>query len=74
MGFHSGMTQSHLLRVFLCSLLALVVILSSAAQAPDKGKYLFYVGTYTENGSTSKGIYVYRYDGGVEGQQKYNIA
>jgi 6-phosphogluconolactonase len=66
MGFHSGMTQSHLLRVFLCSLLALVVILSSAAQAPDKGKYLFYVGTYTENGSTSKGIYVYRYDAATQ--------
>jgi 6-phosphogluconolactonase len=34
-----------------------------AAAAPAaKGKYLFYVGTYTEEGSKSKGIYAYRYD------------
>ena len=30
--------------------------------APAKGKYLFYVGTYTEEGSKSKGIYAYRFD------------
>lgn len=33
-----------------------------AAPAPRDGSYFFYVGTYTQNGSSSKGIYVYRYD------------
>jgi 6-phosphogluconolactonase len=33
---------------------------TAAAEKP--GKYLFYVGTYTEEGSKSKGIYAYRYD------------
>jgi 6-phosphogluconolactonase len=32
------------------------------AAPAQHGKYLFYVGTYTEEGSKSKGIYVYRYD------------
>ena len=32
------------------------------ASAAPAGKYLFYVGTYTEEGSKSKGIYAYRYD------------
>lgn len=35
---------------------------ASAARAESKGKYLFYVGTYTEDGSKSKGIYAYRFD------------
>ena len=33
-----------------------------AAAAGHDGKYLFYVGTYTEEGSKSKGIYAFRYD------------
>jgi 6-phosphogluconolactonase len=32
------------------------------AAAADNGKYFAFVGTYTESGSTGKGIYVYRYD------------
>src|SRR5271167_1698044 len=37
--------------------------LFAAAAPPDRqGKYLVYVGTYTEEGSKSKGIYAYRYD------------
>jgi 6-phosphogluconolactonase len=39
----------------------LTALIASAAPAP-KGKYLFYVGTYTEDGTKSKGIYAYRYD------------
>src|SRR6201997_5780325 len=35
---------------------------ASAAPAAKPGKYLFYVGTYTEDGSKSKGIYAYRFD------------
>jgi 6-phosphogluconolactonase len=30
--------------------------------APSPNEYFMYVGTYTEEGSTSKGIYVYRFD------------
>lgn len=41
-------------------LLAAVSIATAATAG--KGKYLMYVGTYTLEGSTSKGIYVYRYD------------
>src|SRR6266581_8959087 len=33
-----------------------------AFAAPAGNKYLFYVGTYTEEGSKSKGIYAYRFD------------
>jgi 6-phosphogluconolactonase len=48
-------------------LVLLLVALSSsmtviASATPAKGKYLFYVGTYTEDGSKSKGIYAYRFD------------
>lgn len=32
------------------------------AAPAQNGKYLFFVGTYTQDGSTSKGIYAYRYD------------
>lgn len=51
----------------LSSLLLLAVLLlpiaaGYAAPAPKDGKYLFFVGTYTQDGSTSKGIYAYRYD------------
>jgi 6-phosphogluconolactonase len=43
-------------------LLALIVSTLLAAAAEKPGKYLFYVGTYTEDGSKSKGIYAYRFD------------
>src|SRR5215831_17103913 len=66
MGFYSGMTRSRILRASLCALAPLVVVFSSAAQAPHKGNYLFYIGTYTESGSKSKGIYAYRYDAGTQ--------
>ena len=65
MRFYSGMKK---IRLSLCSsfllLFAFVSIftLTTAASAADKGKYLFYVGTYTQEGSKSKGIYAYRYD------------
>ncbi|MGA8273105.1 MAG: lactonase family protein [Candidatus Sulfotelmatobacter sp.] len=35
---------------------------AAAAPAAHKEKYFVYVGTYTESGSTSKGIYAYRFD------------
>src|SRR3954470_3215194 len=57
------MNISHLIPRFVTLLLAfisLTAIISLAA--PAKGTYLFYVGTYTEEGSKSKGIYAYRFD------------
>jgi 6-phosphogluconolactonase len=52
------------MKLFRCisSLLFLFLLLSSFAFA-EAGKYLVYVGTYTEHGS--KGIYAYRYDVGT---------
>src|SRR5579863_4361499 len=35
---------------------------ASVPTASEKGKYLFYVGTYTQDGTNSKGIYAYRFD------------
>ena len=43
-------------------LLAVSLFQTAAWAATRQGKYLFYVGTYTEDGSKSKGIYAYRYD------------
>jgi 6-phosphogluconolactonase len=45
----------------------LAVICSAAAEpasnsTSNNDKYLMYIGTYTEEGSTSKGIYAYRFD------------
>jgi 6-phosphogluconolactonase len=36
---------------------------ADAAPPPNSHDYFAYVGTYTEDGSASKGIYVYRFDG-----------
>jgi 6-phosphogluconolactonase len=46
------------------SLLLLLLTIYAAAADPTslKGKYFVYVGTYTEEGSKSKGIYAYRFD------------
>src|ERR1700756_2662070 len=67
MRFYIGMTRSRLLRssAFLCSF-AFFISLSTSAADPQKGIYLFYVGTYTQDGSTSKGIYAYRYDASTQ--------
>src|SRR6266704_283780 len=67
MRFYIGMTRSHLLRssAFFCSLVFFLSLGASAAE-PQKGKYLFYVGTYTQDGSKSKGIYAYRYDAAAQ--------
>jgi 6-phosphogluconolactonase len=56
---HSFRSVALLLVFFLATLFA------AAAPAAQPGKYLFYVGTYTEDGSKSKGIYAYRYDAGT---------
>ena len=62
MRFYIGMNKTgHCFRaITLLPALYLLTILAVAADKP--GKYLFYVGTYTEEGSKSKGIYAYGYD------------
>lgn len=48
--------------VAMLSFMLLQICVAGAAPAARKDKYLMYVGTYTEGGSTSKGIYAYRFD------------
>jgi 6-phosphogluconolactonase len=60
------MTRTYVLCAFFCCLVVLIASLRASAEPPQKGKYLFYVGTYTENGSKSKGIYAYRYDAATQ--------
>jgi 6-phosphogluconolactonase len=69
MGFHNSMTNfRHPLRAAsLLLAILLSTLLAAAAQAEHHGKYIFYVGTYTEEGNKSKGIYGYRFDA-VTGQ------
>lgn len=67
MRFYSGMNNSrHSVRSLALVLASFVLALAFsprlASAAEKSNKYLFYVGTYTEDGSKSKGIYAYRYD------------
>ena len=57
MRFYSGMNSS---ARFL--LLALTLSFAAPATSQNHGKYLLFVGTYTQEGSKSKGIYAYRFD------------
>ena len=70
MHFHTSMKISQLsLRsvvMMLFIVLQLLTVVAEAAPAAGRaGKYLFYVGTYTEDGSKSKGVYAFRYDAGT---------
>jgi 6-phosphogluconolactonase len=67
MRFYSCMTFSRnsLPAAFLLLALTLVSLFAAAAPAEPHGKYLLYVGTYTEEGGKSKGIYAFRYDAGT---------
>src|ERR1700739_5017696 len=42
--------------------LALLTLFPASAALAQQGKYLFYVGTYTGDGTSSKRIYAYRFD------------
>lgn len=42
--------------------IAFVISLSAISASAQNGKYLFYVGTYTQDGANGKGIYAYSYD------------
>ncbi len=56
------MNETRIFRNSLLVALLGLVVLPPLCPAATGGKYLFYVGTYTEEGSKSKGIYAYRYD------------
>ena len=55
------------MRRLVCSIAIVVFVISSlcVAESSHHSKYLMYVGTYTEEGSESKGIYAYRFDSGT---------
>ena len=46
----------------------------AGAAAPPTGKYLVYIGTYTEEGSRSKGIYAYRFDSATSELKSIGLA
>src|SRR5215467_13751450 len=55
--------MKNLQRSFIAFALPLLLgVVAAAAPASNSGKYLFYVGTYTEEGAKGKGIYAYSYD------------
>jgi len=62
MRFYNTMKNSRLPLRPIILLSVILLSLFASASAEGKGKYLFYVGTYTEEGSKSKGIYVFRFD------------
>src|SRR5258708_35503951 len=63
MGFYSLMkTISQIFLSVAVLLVFLFLSVCAGAAAPVEHSYLMYVGTYTEDGSKSKGIYAYRYD------------
>jgi 6-phosphogluconolactonase len=64
MGFYSGMNLLRLLRLLRIFLFTLILLTSLAGA--QSGKYLMYVGTYTGEKSSSKGIYAYRYDAATQ--------
>lgn len=61
------MNANRQFRLLVTLLTFIYLIVCAAVAAPAKHSYLMYVGTYTEDGSKSKGIYAYRYapDGGA---------
>ncbi|MGC2473674.1 MAG: lactonase family protein [Candidatus Sulfotelmatobacter sp.] len=65
MRFYNGMNPFRSFATFLLLVLSFSLT-AIAGPAPKDGKYFFYVGTYTGNGSSSKGIYVYRYDAATQ--------
>jgi 6-phosphogluconolactonase len=50
------------INAILVGVLLLTLYAAAADPARPSGKYFVYVGTYTEDGSKSKGIYAYRFD------------
>jgi len=62
---YSSMKLARIFARTIPSLLALALLAmcgAAATPASHRDKYLMYIGTYTEEGSASKGIYAYRFD------------
>jgi 6-phosphogluconolactonase len=55
-------SKQSLLNPLITLLVFLISTVSAGTAAPGHNEYLVYVGTYTEEGSTSKGIYAYRFN------------
>jgi len=62
MRFYSGMNFFRELSRYTPLVLLATAALTAIAAPRAHGNYLVYVGTYTQEGSPSKGIYAYRYD------------
>jgi 6-phosphogluconolactonase len=65
MSFYKGMKLTRQFARPIAALLAfipLALCAGTAAPAKHTSQYLMYVGTYTEQGSDSKGVYAYRFD------------
>jgi 6-phosphogluconolactonase len=63
--FYKGMKPTHHFFCVIAPLLGfllLTTITGAAPSASHPAKYFVYVGTYTEDGSKSKGVYAYRFD------------
>ena len=56
------MATQRIVRNVAAALVFVLAIVCAVAAATAKHNYLLYVGTYTEDGSKSKGIYAYRFD------------
>jgi 6-phosphogluconolactonase len=66
-----GRLFHHLSALFLVASV-LTMLRPTSVDAAAKGKYLVYIGTYTEHGS--KGIYAYRFDAGTGGSTPLGLA
>ena len=65
MRLYNGMNFSQRFLFSISFSLASTFFFNMAVHAQADGKYLVYVGTYTQEGSKSKGIYAYRFDEGT---------
>lgn len=62
MSFHSGMKKHALIPSLILSVAAILCLFAAAPlKAREHGKFLFFVGTYTDK-TKSQGIYAYRFD------------
>lgn len=66
MRFYSDMKSSRFFLRIVTATITVLVVLTALAAPARRGKYLFYVGTYTEDGSKSEGIYAYRFDAATQ--------
>src|ERR1700722_17897945 len=55
-------TRNSVCSASLLILILLFTVFAASAAPPRSGKYFVYVGTYTGEGTKSKGIYAFRYD------------